>query len=184
MMRGRYSLTEERKIEIEEKAEEVLKNNIYEGTVYVPVIQMAKDNGFSVCNVKISNDYDGFIVTNPSEAEKEKYRSDKFIGVNENREHSFKRFIVAHELGHYFMEDDDRKLKIRHRSFAKGKPEEEQEADYFASCLLMPKKSIKETFKLSYNEKFNDKLSVAQKLADLYKVPLECMIRRFDELGL
>lgn len=59
----------------------------------------------------------------------------------------FQRFSIAHELGHYFLEDHPEALLTTgvHQSragFVSGDPFE-QEADHFASALLMPELPFK-----------------------------------------
>lgn len=66
---------------------------------------------------------------------------------NEGRKH----FTIAHELGHYFLSH-----QLKQNTFYCSKNEIveeglwkdpiEQEANYFASCLLMPEEKVKNAF--------------------------------------
>lgn len=62
----------------------------------------------------------------------------------EKRDSPRARFTLAHELGHYFIDEHRNALASgaapSHPSFAEFESNQivEQEADYFASCLLMP----------------------------------------------
>lgn len=69
----------------------------------------------------------------------------KYIMTNCNTvNHGRKNFTIAHELGHYFLNHE-----LKHTEFDKQVNEEclnkepmEYEADYFATCLLMPEDKI------------------------------------------
>ncbi len=66
------------------------------------------------------------------------------------------RFTAAHEVGHYILHPlvGDRTL---HREFVVGdsmkRPPLEQEADYFAACLLMPKRAVITEFDARFGSK-------------------------------
>lgn len=63
----------------------------------------------------------------------------------EHRNSPRARFTLAHELGHYFIDEHRQALATglapSHQSFSEHESEllVEQEADYFAACLLMPR---------------------------------------------
>jgi Zn-dependent peptidase ImmA (M78 family) len=69
---------------------------------------------------------------------------------NPDRSSPRMRFTFAHELGHYFIDEHRNAIrtgKVReHPSFNSLNPKNqaEAEADYFASCLLMPGAKVKE----------------------------------------
>lgn len=70
-----------------------------------------------------------------------------------------------------------------HRDHKKGKDSTENEADYFAANLLMPK----ERFLKNYEELRNNRLSLEEKVIILAKrfCVTEIMTRRrFEELGI
>lgn len=62
----------------------------------------------------------------------------------------FRRFTVAHELGHYFLEGHPEEIlktapiHISRAGFSQGTSSIELEADHFASGLLMPSKLVSE----------------------------------------
>lgn len=128
---------------------------------YVDIIGIAKGLDFSVGNATLSNEEDGFIFVNEGNKIFPNLPGNKLIGVNSKLSLQWKRFVIAHELGHYFLHYIDNAVKYKgmyaHRENAKGKGQEEQEADYFAACLLMPK----ELFSKRY-----DDLSKAGKLSN------------------
>lgn len=92
------------------------------------------------------------------------------------------RFSIAHELGHYFLPD-------HHQSIIDGtfpcfpynfKPKQrnvvEDEADYFAACLLMPSTNFKEA---CYRKKFS--LELIDDLSNKFNVSTISALLRFAD---
>jgi Zn-dependent peptidase ImmA (M78 family) len=94
------------------------------------------------------------------------------------------RFTFAHELGHFFL--DEHRLGLRygllepHSSFhnLNQKSLIEIEADYFASCLLMPQKMFRTH---SGGKKFS--LDTILSLSDSFQASVPSTIIRFAEIG-
>nr|WP_315203722.1 ImmA/IrrE family metallo-endopeptidase [uncultured Flavobacterium sp.] len=94
------------------------------------------------------------------------------------------RFTLAHELGHYFIDAhrvglkkgllEPHPSKIGRKQFN----EIEREADYFASCLLIPEERFKKDI---VKKKFNFELIVF--LCKEYKVSRTACAFRFAEIG-
>ena len=141
--------------EITAKAEEVLQNadsSIYIGKK-IDVVKLAKSFGFKVgVSKKLPIREDGFIFVAPD--------GTKRIVVNSFRSVEDKRFTVAHELGHYFLHKDrlDNLVLLREhkKDIEPAEKKFEDEADFFAACILMPEYDfINEKNKLAkagYNE--------------------------------
>ena len=77
-----------------------------------------------------------------SDEEKEKmgkpYRAK--IYLNSNQADTTKTFTLAHELGHFLLHKDTNNFRIDLEDYSESDPDnQETEANYFASCLLMPK---------------------------------------------
>lgn len=95
----------------------------------------------------------------------------------------FQRFSIAHELGHYFLEGHIDQIPFNtsgiHTSRAGGFPSDifEQEADNFASGLLMPSK----LFRRALN-RFDDGLAGVKGLASLCQTSLTATAIRYAEL--
>lgn len=94
------------------------------------------------------------------------------------------RFSLAHELGHYLIEEHYRALSDPRM---KAQPsfqtfdldnKYEVEADYFASCLLMPEDRIQKDV---YRRKFN--FSLVDELAKKYDVSLTAALLKFIGIG-
>ena len=107
----------------------------------------------------------------------------KIIAVNRERSGPYKRFVVAHEFGHYALNHCKEGKAYLHRETQTGKNEVENEADYFAAALLMPR----EAFRRSYQELADRGVPEKERhirLAAQYRVPVESARRRIEELDL
>lgn len=174
------------KQQIEDKVAELLtKVNYHDKGEAVDIIQIAKDLGFAVGNAVLTDDDDGFIIVKEGEKEILGIKTDKLIGVNSERPLEWKRFIVAHEIAHYFLHYCSEKNNgmYAHRDHRKGKNEAENEADYFAACLLMPEKSFIEKFK-ELKEKDLLLEEIVLLLAKKFVATPRMTERRVEELGL
>jgi len=94
------------------------------------------------------------------------------------------RFTLAHELGHYFI--DNHRIGLQ-KGILKPHPSKnyiqkhkriEREADYFSSCLLMPEERFS---KDCLGRKFH--FSVIEKLAKKYNVSITACAIRFADIG-
>lgn len=114
----------------------------------------------------------------------------KIIFVNSNMYEPRKNFTIAHELGHHYLGHTLTNGAIICDKSAldasnKERPETEKEADYFASCLLMPKDLImikKKDFENQNNNYSNDELIAY--LKDFFKVSKEALGYRLTELNI
>jgi len=104
---------------------------------------------------------------------------------NGNRENTERgRFTLAHELGHYFIDTHRIGLKKGilepHPSLINRKQFNsiEREADYFASCLLMPESRFNQDI---FKKKFNFQL--IDSLCTQYKVSRTACAFRFAQIG-
>ncbi|MBW8241905.1 MAG: ImmA/IrrE family metallo-endopeptidase [Allomuricauda sp.] len=94
------------------------------------------------------------------------------------------RFTFGHELGHYFIDDHRNSLlkglSPSHCSFTgfKSKNRAERQADYFASCLLMPETSFR---KYCFQKKFQYR--IIQELAKKYGTSISATALRFCSIG-
>jgi hypothetical protein len=94
------------------------------------------------------------------------------------------RFSFAHELGHYLIEEHYRALSDPrtkpHPSFQTFDMDNkyEVEADYFASCLLMPEEQLRKDF---IKQKFS--FVVIDEIARKYNVSVTAALLRFIGIG-
>lgn len=107
----------------------------------------------------------------------------RFILVNSNHSLGRQHFTIAHELYHLFIQE---KFEIHQckTGLFDVKNKEEYNADYFASCLLMPETGIHE---LIPDEELNKKkisLQTVIKLEQYFSVSHSSMLVRLKMLGL
>lgn len=94
------------------------------------------------------------------------------------------RFTLAHELGHYYIDSHRIGLKKgllephQSRTNQKQFNQIEREADFFASCLLMPKERFSKDF---YRKAFS--IELIDYLKDEYKVSRTACAFRFADIG-
>lgn len=86
---------------IEKISEEILVNYNFNGEV--GVIQIAQDSNFIVAQSKLRSYEQGFIFVNKDSDEILGLETQKLIVVNSELKPEEKRFVIAHELGHYFL---------------------------------------------------------------------------------
>lgn len=114
----------------------------------VPVTEIAKYYGFSVFEGEMEKGESGLILI--SDKKLDRFNNNKIIMINRNEVEVRKRFTIAHEIGHYLLNDKPQKC-YAHRETGK-RDFEEVMADSFASHLLMPEKPLKEyILKLRYD---------------------------------
>ncbi|MHA6279361.1 ImmA/IrrE family metallo-endopeptidase [Salinimicrobium sp. CAU 1759] len=135
-------LSDHRKEELSDLAEVVVEPFLAQ--VQIDPEKIALSNKISFSYGHYRNSFDGLI----------QHRSGRFhIFINNNRvgtkENPRSRFTFAHELGHYYIDEHRNALKRgkvpSHPSFNRLVSENlaEREADFFASCLLMPERRFR-----------------------------------------
>ena len=164
-------MTEKKKIA--QAAYDLLNKYKIDSSKGVDIIELAHKIGFVVGNAGLDDNDDGFIMVNEDADEILGIKTKKLIGVNVDRDYEKKRFIIAHEIGHYTLHCRGGKI-FAHRDSAHGRSEEENDVDYFAACLLMPEDAFKKAFK--GNE--------IEELSRIFEVPVDSIKRRIDELEL
>ncbi|MEC7838567.1 MAG: ImmA/IrrE family metallo-endopeptidase [Chlamydiota bacterium] len=105
-------------------------------------------------------------------------RSEKVIYINKNDSFVRKTFTIAHELGHHYLHENTVAKEFFRKdmfSIEKEHKIEEQEANWFAASLLMPKSFIKELWKAT-----ND----TQAIAAIFGVSSTAVYYRLKNLGL
>lgn len=170
--------------EIEEKANELLSIYNMPEKQGVDVIRLAQKLGFKVGQIELPDNQDGFIISNNNDDDDvEGLSSNKIIGVNANRAPEEKLFIIAHELGHYILREDQGAPIYAHREHEHGRPERENKIDYFAACLLMPKESFLKEYQYAKYLFGDEEDKIVDRLVKIFNVPTESLIRRMKETG-
>jgi len=166
--------------EIEKQVSTLLETDGYnfERDSDVDVVSMSRGLGFLVGNADLSDDEDGFLMIQPkSDTTSEGLR---VIGVNAKRSLEYKRFVIAHELGHSILHYKEGRIYL-HREKRKGKDADENDADYFAAALLMPRASFSRIYR-QLQEKGSNRNAICLQLASIFKVPQESVVRRIEEV--
>lgn len=150
---------------------------------YVDVIEIAKSNGFMIGNASITDDSDSFIAINENVGEIFGKPTSKLIVVNVNRSIEYKRFIIAHELGHYFLHYVDNVSNYNGMYIMKKYADhKDTRYTFFAECLLMPRKIFTERF--NQLKKEPSVYNIALSLSKEFKVTQLIAEKRIKELGL
>lgn len=171
---------------IEQKVQETFEQvNYNDKSDAIDVIGIAQKLGFVVGNAQLDNNEDGFILVQEGKRGILGIQTDKLIGVNASKELPWKRFVIAHEIGHYILHYNKEADKgmYAHRDHIKGKDSTENEADYFAANLLMPKEKFRKRYEeLAQKNLQTDDITIL--LAEKFGVTHDMVTRRYKELQL
>ncbi len=165
-------------LEIENAAEKVLKK-MKVNDAPVPLEEILSYHQITLLDAP-SDTYSGMMLTTGKKT---------FIGLNTNEQGPRRRFTIAHELGHYFLENAEERafvdesatiesgmkfeVAFRNKSHKKG-DYEEMRANAFAASLLMPAKwLIRDLKNLRKDQLFSGKS--IKDLASKYQVSEEAM---------
>ena len=175
-------LTIMEKEKIEQQVTTLLNQYGYsmENDTYVDVVDFTKKLGFIVGTVDLGDSEDGFIIIQPSKTSNISSRHDRIIGVNSKLSLEAKRFVIAHEFAHSVLHYKPGGVYL-HRENIKGKNADENDADYFAAALLMPRKAFQKKYEELMGNGLNENAACMQ-LASTFGVPLESASRRISEV--
>ena len=175
--KNKYDISNIRKEELSDLAE-FIADEYFPDTMVQPEI-IVKKNGITYNVDNFGKYFDGII----------EYKKDSFHMYFST--HRIKniysprgRFTVAHELGHYYIDEHrialERNLAPSHPSFIdfSSDNEVELEADFFASSLLVPKSRLQKDIK---GQKFS--FALIDKLKNKYNVSLTAMLLKFASIG-
>ena len=174
-MKGMKKMEKDR---IEALAYELLKEFGFSLDEPVDVIDLAKKMNIAVGTANLDDNVDGFLLIDNDDNNLLGSGKNKVIGVNKNRKFAAKRFIIAHEIGHYKLNYKNEK-QFAFRENSHGRNRQENDIDYFAACLLMPENAIK----IAAGELNKSNIAeIGRTLADKFNVPVESMLRRLEEV--
>lgn len=146
----------------------------------VDVYDIATELGFKISLIK-SEELDGYIVINDTANNIFNIPTKKLIGVNGDLDVFMRRFIVAHEFGHFQMNANGKSM-YAHRENRKGKDREEQKADFFAANILMPKKEFQMCMEIIIKELKCGYQKGLEILSEFFEAPIESVERRVKEI--
>ena len=146
----------------------------------VDVVKIANNSGFKVFRLKSDQKIKGLIIGEPK-------TNTNIIAFRQDLGEKDNRFIIAHELGHFFLHKSEKDyLKngvfyYTYHDISQKEIDDEQEADLFAATLLVPE----DEFRKKWDELGtlrNTDLG-AEALANYFNVNVECIKQRAKELN-
>ncbi len=150
----------------------------------IDIIKFAIDNGFIVQTMNMGAQSTGMLLVDENNYINGT-NTHKLIVVKKGLSEEQIRFIVAHELGHYFLSGENKRSKqLAHREYVNlEKNEEEHKADYFALAFLMPENGVYNFVNLLKNNGYaRDKKRVVRLVAALFNVTEKKAIARLEQL--
>ncbi|HSR88793.1 MAG TPA: ImmA/IrrE family metallo-endopeptidase [Candidatus Udaeobacter sp.] len=137
----------------------------------VPVEQIAEKMNIQISYAP-SVEYSGILIRKNGGA---------LMGINTEESPARRRFTIAHELGHFFLESTTAvSIDYRDNNNRPDKTIFEKRADDFAANLLMPKQLLLNDFR-KLDGSYEDRLI---ELSEQYQVSREAMMWRLKNLNL
>ena len=107
-------------------------------SIPIKIVAIANFYGVRVYEIPMDDDVSGMIISDKENIKN--FDTNKIIVVNANHAQTRKRFTVAHELGHYILQDQPQECYAHRDSGVYS--ESERDANSFASALLMPEEDV------------------------------------------
>lgn len=163
---------------IEQRASDVIEQ-LKINALPVPVERVAELLGLQVTPANLGDEVSGVLVVQDGTG---------VIGYNKDQARVRQRFSIAHEIGHFVLHHDDRKLFIdkattvfhRDGNSATGERRQEVQANQFAAALLMPRALVAQEVQSS---NYLDDEDMIQELAETFEVSVRAMSLRLVHLG-
>lgn len=102
--------------------------------------------------------------------------------INTSSNYSRQRFTACHELYHLLYQDNFT-VSYDTNDDGEGKEIEEQAADYFARCLLLPKEGVVALVPVSECKRDTISLATILKLEQTFRCSRSCLLYRLKEMG-
>lgn len=178
-------MDEIRKNQISEKAKEILSENNIDSYDFNVLKMISENYGFSldVRNFKDPRVTGTLLVDDERTVVA---GINKLISISSNVAMGAEaiqriRFIALHELGHYLLhKKDSKQFAMRDTDFKDS--EEEQEADYFALCMLMPEDKVTNLFgdSIALDE---EKIQLTKKVFGVTNKKARMRLQELDLIG-
>lgn len=149
----------------------------------IPIVSIAEEYGFIVIESNLKES--GFMLIDEDGVNVNGEKHQKVICINAKDSPLRKRFTIAHELGHFFLEVEgqtEAKRYFVHREFRDENfdAKKERAADLFASELLIPNGLLKQEMDKIQDDIEIFYLSIPQLISDFFKVSLQCAEIRYE----
>lgn len=171
----------EERNEMENTVENFLSQMNIQRKVPVDIFELALQLGFDVRGAIFNESLDGAIMVDENRKKIGPFNSNKVIVYNKLYDIYHKRFIVAHELAHFIRAKTDNPNTAyigatRDHKCGYSDDREEQEMDYMAATLLIPREDLRI---------FLNKPGSAEtfEVSERYKVSLLTACRRMNEVS-
>ena len=138
-------LSAERKAQIEAKTNEVIERYNLQEPNFDLAHFLSTQEGFLLGEQDMDNNTTGILLVNKAE-KLPRFGTNQLISTNARLRYSpdykaRRRFIVAHEYAHYQLHMEGETI-FAHRDYTHKNDPMEEEADFFARCLLMPRQLV------------------------------------------
>ena len=143
--------TTERRKQIEETVNGIISEYGLSKPGFNLIGFLSTQQGFKVGIQDLDDDTTGMLLVNEKQSITDT-NCNRLIVINSSLEQDpeylqKRRFITAHEYGHYVLHKKSNEI-YAHRDTTSRNAPLEKEADYFARCLLMPEKLVKEIYSI------------------------------------
>lgn len=181
-------LTKDRQEQIKNTTKDLLLKYGFFNDQNIDIVKLATSLGFAVLLLKEEAKADGVILVNKDNKPilPGKIKASKIIAFKKTIERNKNRFIIAHELGHFFLHSNNTPTPffayqyngVENNTDALS----EEEANYFAANLLVPEDKLVEAIK-TFKEPISE-VYVVEELAKTFEVDTSCIRKRFEEVGI
>lgn len=146
----------------------------------IQIVSIANFYGFKVYQTPMDDNVSGMILSD--EKNIKNFNHNKIIVINANHPDTRKRFTIAHELGHYILQNKPDSC-YAHRDLG-SYDSDEKNANSFASALLMPEKDVlNQVEALRQQSPDINNLSLTSLIANNFDVSLSAAQVRLKKLG-
>lgn len=180
--RRKTMLTPEEKSDIEKKVNELLGERANSNSPNLDIIRFATDKGFVVQSLNMGDDITGMLLYD---------RDNKIVGTNSHKlivvkrglSEEQSRFVVAHELAHFCLNNGSNH-QIAHREVETINNKDEEKAEYFSRCILMPKDFVKKLIRAlkDYDSNISDE-KLIRSISAIFSVTYAKAQVRYNEIS-
>ena len=183
---------EDKTITFDEAVREILEKNYMEKSIPVNVWELARRLGFQVLEGDFQDKHTSGMMIDSQDIISP-FKSKRAIIINRLDKDEVQAFTIAHELGHFILHQKRHEtffeaFHFAHSLAGKGRltstewlqKVREDEADYFAACLLMPRDIFINSIVTSRN--WNSPVWLTKELAIAYMVPEKAVEKRIKEI--
>ena len=151
-----------------------------------PIVDKIKNKFDEITNYNIEIEEDKKKIEEIANEILEYYNQDGKVEINRDENVGHRRFTVAHEIGHYLFDYNDKTgkkyLNATYRTDDVFSIKESR-ACYFAACLLLPRNLFLEKYN-QYQKAGMSNFDLVETMANDFGVSTRAIVIRFDELNI